>query len=266
MGHLKIVQMGPLIPEIDLSKVQRTANKAQKTFHFSIGDKIETIGPSDVDGQYDFGRLEKLLKENRGESGVDIIIGVIDVGIYDELYSGIDENCKCIIISLYDIKATLERSRKSYVDYVLCEIAAQLLAIQYRRAMKISVAPEDCEEPWHDETRSCLFDYDENRYHTFKKLMSPTLCAKCKALFTEANVSERIQSDCVKIVKSGIRPIRTTLLETINNKFVWGLVGIFLGILLNQESAPPISYVFIGMIVLIIVVFIRYYKNQFVKL
>ena len=174
--------MGPPIPELDLSKVVSMANKSTDIFNFSLGDRINTVGSPDQDGQYGFSYLADNLKGNRAEKDLDVLIGVIDSQIYDELYSSTDEDNKCIIISVKNVKSILDRARKSYTDYLLCEIGAQLLAIELRRTKKnISIVPEDCGQPWHKETKSCLFDYDENRDDTFKKLMSPQLCTKCKA-------------------------------------------------------------------------------------
>lgn len=260
--------MGTLIPQsdLDLDKVRHMANKAQKIFNFTLADPIETIGDADEDGQYKFSNIARILKSTRCEQNINVLVGIIDSPIRDELYSGIDEDFRCIIISLTDIDHILERSKKSYTDYVLSETAAQLLAIEYRRAEGISADPEACAPPWHRETKSCLFDYDENRDQTYKKLMLPQLCVTCKALMTEANVGESIQTACVKIVKAGIRPIRTAMRETIHNKFVWGLTGVLLGgTLFNHPSAPPLKYVIIAIGSIILLVFIRYYRKQFIK-
>ena len=213
MKNVTLVQMGPLVPNFDLEKVRHMANKAQKVFTFTVGDQITTVGSTDRDEQYKFNDLSQTLKQ-RSEEDINVLIGVIDSKIHNELYSGVDGDNQLIIVSLADIRNMLQLSRKGYNDYVLCEIGAQLLAIEYRRIRSISFDPEECGVPWHEETLSCLFDYDENRDHTYKKLMSPKLCAKCKALLAEANVGMSVQTACVNIVKAGLRAVGSALQET----------------------------------------------------
>jgi len=247
MRNIKIFQMGPPNPELDLSKVVRMANASQNIFSFSLGDKLETIGPPNLEGQYKFSDLVKTLKDSRLEEDVNVFIGVIDFPIYDELFSSIDEGNLYIIISLYDIDGILERSRKNSNDYVLCEIGAQLLAIEERRAKDISIDPEEPGEPWHEETRACLFDYDKTRFYSYKKLMLPQLCSGCNALLEEANVGKSVQNASVNIVKAGIRPFKTTIIETFSNRMVLaGLVMVISGILFNSKYAPPLYYIISG--------------------
>jgi hypothetical protein len=109
-----------------------------------------------------------------------------------------------IVISITPVEDLLPRINKSKADYVLLEIAAQLLTIDYRRQTNLSAEPEVCELPWHKETRSCVFDYCDNPPHTLKKLMAPKLCSECLALFESANIRESVITASINIVKKAV--------------------------------------------------------------
>lgn len=263
---VQMVWMGSQFPRLNLSDVVRVANKAQRSFHFRMGDAIETVGPPDQDGQYSFKSVAQLLQTTRVVDDAGIIVGVIDEQLFDELFSAVDEGCRYIIISICDIKGILNPSKKSYADYVLCEVAAQLLAIEYRRIKGISADPKKCEPPWHLETKSCLFDYDETRRQTYKKMMWPQLCAPCSGLLSQANVPQRTQDACLSIVKKGIRPVRSALRDTSRRSSFWCFIGVLLGgVLFNQELVPTWLSVS-GIAISLLIIIIRSYKNQFTDL
>ena len=106
---VQMVWMGSEYPGLNLNDVVRVANKAQQTFQFTVGYKIETVGVQDKDGQYSFGHLARLLKKTRRVDDVEIIVGVIDAMIYDELFSTTDEDDTCVIISVNDVDGILAK-------------------------------------------------------------------------------------------------------------------------------------------------------------
>ena len=264
---VQILGMGPLVPGLKLEDVVGVANSAQNSFEFSVGVPIETLGTADKDdGQYFFDSLENLLEENRRNDDVDVLVGVIDEQIDDELFSSINKECSCIIISVAGVDEILERSDKTYADYVLCETAAQLLALKYRKHSGIHADPKECEKPWHRQPKICLFDYDETRRHTYKKLMFPKLCKPCEALFEDANFPGPIKDDCVKLVEKGLKPWLSALRETV--KSIWFLIltpVLLAGILFNADLGVPIL---VSSIVIGIIILTRFglaYRNQFAK-
>ena len=109
-------------------------------------------------------------------------------------------------MSLTNIADTLQRTRRTPADYVLVEIAAQLLAIEYRRLVELKPDPEDCALPWRRETRACVFDYCDNRADTGKKLMEPKLCDHCRAVLGDAHVRQSVIDASVGMVRSAVAP------------------------------------------------------------
>ena len=195
--------MGVLIRGLDLSAVVRAGNAVQSSFLFTLGQKMDSVGEPRVvgdprvDGTYDFATLAVRLLSSRASPDIDVLVGVVDVEIFDELFSAIDENSKCIIVSIDNIEDILRRTNASYTGYILVEIAAQLLTIALRRTMKDVVKPEDCGPPWHQETKACLFDYSEKRDHTGKKLIEMSVCDACEAAFSAANIPASVKDACM---------------------------------------------------------------------
>ena len=115
------------------------------------------------------------------------LVGVIDIPLVDDIFSSTDRDNQAIVVSTQsgNIRATISRIRSTIGAYVLMEIAAQILAIEFRRAAHIHADPEICEKPWHPETKSCVFDYSDNLPDTEKKLLNPKVCDSCVALLSE---------------------------------------------------------------------------------
>src|SRR5882762_5720488 len=133
MPRVEIVQMGSPIHSLNLQAVSRTANRVQSHFNFVVGDPINTIGePYTDDGEYKVADLAGLL-ERRSQNEVESEVGITDAPLCEEFFSGVDSASKHIVISLAPIENLLPRINKSKADYVLLEIAAQLLTVEYRR-------------------------------------------------------------------------------------------------------------------------------------
>ena len=134
--RVNVLAMGPLPRRALLDTVVERGNGVQQHYAFAISEPLTSLGPPNDKGEYRFKSLaEKLLQRKRGsgsDSTADILVGVVDSPLYDELFSGIDESLRVVIVSTANMLDTLERTQRSHADYVLVEIAAQLLAIEYR--------------------------------------------------------------------------------------------------------------------------------------
>ena len=207
MTNVKFVQMGPpdRDRDCDLTRVATLANRHQKHFEFTVSDPIQSLGAPLDDGSYAVDRLVDVLLNNRAESAETLLVGVIDSEVGDKLFSSLDRENRCIIISIDDVDSILKATSTTLTGYVLVETAAQLLTLEYRRRTNVSINPDDCGEPWHEETRECLFDYCEKREATGKKLMVPKLCSVCQALFDKANMPRSVLMAGTAIFNEGVR-------------------------------------------------------------
>lgn len=258
-----VVRVANQVAKREANKTQRSLRNWRRAtvpyYCFGVGYPIASIGDPDQDGQYSFKPLTRLLQKTKDEA--DIVVGVIDEPLFEDLFSTVDEDCRCIVISTWNVEGILGPSGKNHADYVLCETAAQLLAIDYRKRKEFFTAnPQKCELPWHKETRSCLLDYDEERRQTYKKLMSPQLCKKCKVLLEEATVPQPAQDVCVSIVKKGIRRVRSAVRDMSRRSSFWCLIGVLLGVLVNQELVPTWAGVS-GIVMSLLFIFRRSYKG-----
>jgi len=208
MIRVELIPLGQISADLDLHELVRVANKIQHYFYFALGDTVETLGRPGEHAEYPFDHLVGLLKAwNQRESKI-VRVGVLDDQLdHDELFSGIDRELRYIIVSTNDVEEIPRRSSKTLTAYVLLEIAAQLLTIEYRRVTRLSCSPVECAAPWHEETRSCLFDWSEKRQHTAKKLLkAPHLCLQCQADLSQANVPGSVRQACLEMVRAAVRP------------------------------------------------------------
>ncbi len=272
MVNVQIIKMGPLPKEISIHRIMKRGNKAQNYYSFGVGDELTALGGSD-DGRYTADHLLELLEQNRGSAAIDVLIGVADCQIHDDLFSTVDENNKCIIISTQanDIRGMVKKIPTTIEAYVLVEIGAQLLTIEYRRATNTAADPEESVLPWHEETKTCVFDYSDDFEHTGKKLIAVSLCESCKALLTETNIRFSVKSACIDIVNSGVKTKLRTLIREVLEKRVMGylfsgLAGMALVDLL--ETGIPLSVLFAIILGIIIPVwvFIKYRMIPSIKL
>lgn len=263
--------MGPLTSDLNLREVTKVANKSQKHFHFLLGNPLNSLGEPDTEGEYKVADLAKLVEARRTQSCADIAVGVTDSPLYWELFSGIDSASNNVVISTSRTDPLLAKVNKSKAAYVLVEIAAQLLAIEYRRLVDLSAEPEDCAPPWHGETKLCLFDYCGDPPQTVKKLITPKLCLQCLALLESANIQESIKKACLNLAKRGVRArflhqLLTVLGNPILGFFFGGAFSVLvleglrkLGVDLFWAS---LLFVILPLALIIILIMVRRWKSR----
>ena len=194
MTTVRLVELGPMRDGLDLARVAKRANRAQSLYHFLVGEPLSVPTEPDAgDGQYTFQELAGRLTV-RGVGSAQLLVGVTDHSIYDELFSAVDEDLSCILISTADIGDVIDADRTTAAGYVLFEIAAELLTIEYRRLTNQKSDPTTCELPWHIVRKSCIFDYDSERKHTGEKMLKPDLCAACRSRLRDAGVAPSVEA------------------------------------------------------------------------
>jgi hypothetical protein len=241
MPRVELVRLGTLPDDLNLKAVVRTANRVQDHFQFVVGDPINHLGQPNEDGEYKVTDLAGLMETRRQRNAAEYEVGITDSPLWEELFSGVDSASNNIVISVADTDTLLAKINKTAAAYVLVEIAAQLLTLDYRRQTLLSVEPETCAPPWHEETRSCIFDYCGNRPHTVKKLMSPKLCSECQARFESANIRESVIDACRNMVKKAVyAKVRNVLRGILGDPISRALFG-GLFVFLALETLPQIG-------------------------
>lgn len=258
MPKIEIVQMGPPPDNLNLKGVVKTANRAQEYFNCVLGDPINTLGSPNTDGEYTVTQLATLLETRRRQNNAETEIGVIDAPLYDELFSGVDAASNNIVISITPVESLLSGINKSKADYVLLEVGAQLLTIEYRRQTNLSVEPEVCERPWHKETRSCLFDYCDHPPHTLKKLKEHRLCAECQSILESANIRGSVISACRDIVKKGVQAkVLNILRDVFSDPFGRAAFGgLFLLLMLEILGIFGLSHLEVGGLIVVLLLLV----------
>ena len=241
--------MGPLVTGLNLTTISTFANRCQKHFHFTVSDPIQSVGKPSDNASYTVDSLADALLNNRAELGDTVLIGVVDSEVGDKVFSSLDRKNRCIIISIDDVDSILKQTKTTLKGYVLVETAAQLLTLKYRRRVQVSIDPDACGEPWHEETRECLFDYCEKREHTGKKLMVPKICSHCQALFDKANMPCSVLMAGKKIFNAGVR---RTILEIIDDVTKYRLVMFLVGALVTPTLRPILNNAGISAVQLLI--------------
>lgn len=233
-----VVPLGAGSTELNLGKVVRTANRVQRHFHLSVERAIEHLGEPGIDGEYRFDGLADLLKVGRDLSAGQVVVGVIDSILEtNELFSGVDEANCCIVVSTTgnDLPTLLAQHNRTFESYILTEVAAQLLAIEYRRHTGLSCDPAECGSPWHRDPRACLFDYCDDPHHTLKKLINPRVCDACAGILTEAGLQPHVIEACQAMVREGWRSRLTSVMSRLFKSpgisFLFG--GVFGGVVVS---------------------------------
>ena len=226
MTTVRIVPLVPVRNGLDLDKVVRWANKAQEYYSFSLDEALGvTTDPDAEDEQYRFETLAARL-DARSNDGTQLLVGVTDVHVYDELFSAVDQPLRRIIVSTADIRNVIDGDRTTAAGYVLFEIAAELLTIEYRRLTRETFDPTECAAPWHRARQSCIFDYDEEREHTGEKMLQPKLCPTCKSKFWNAGVAESITNAALRMASSGLRPFDARVRRIVLSRWYTLVAGI----------------------------------------
>jgi len=267
MVEVEIIHMGAPFRGLNLAEVVRIGNRAQKHFRFSLGDGIPNLGDPDDEGKYNVDELVPLLKARRVLSTSEVFVGIIDSPLQDELFSAVDSTNNHIVVSIDDIAGILTQSNQSYLSYVLVEIAAQLLTIEYRRTVGRSAPPTECEKPWHKPIRSCLFDYCDDRSQSRKKLIWGKLCDHCKASLSEANVRQTVIDACLDLVNKAVRTkLYAVLQAAVSNPFAQivfsGSVISLLILGLVQSGFQTWEIITVSGLMVLTIVVIQYFRMK----
>jgi len=237
MKSVQIIQVGGGDPIISLKLVRRIASMVQCYYNFHVGDAITNLGNPMDDGLYSIKTLLNVLIDNRHSNEVSITVGITHCKLQYEMMSAVDPDNKAILITTDPdtIKEFIEDVKSNPTAYVLFELGAQLLTIDYRRRTNLKVDSEECDLPWHPQPKGCVFDYCDNPRDTRMKLIKPNICDECTSYLESANVGGSAISACEKIIK--ISQELTTLSKLKSSAFnpiIMLFVGAILATVLNN--------------------------------
>ena len=208
MKRVQLIHVGQAGLKVNLKKIMKLANKAQCQYVFFIGDQLKTLGhPEEDSGIYLPKTLLDLLISKRSDGGGAITVGITYVSLHEEIMSTVDQNNQAVLVTTHPdmTEPFLSKVETNLTQWVLFEIAAQLLTIEYRRQTGLEVDPQDCGLPWHKELNSCIFDYSDVLTDTSMKLVSPQICSTCQNNLDVADVGESTVTTCRKIINRALK-------------------------------------------------------------
>lgn len=232
MKKVQLIQVGQADLDVNLKEIMRLANKVQSQYDFFIGDQLTKLGdPLGDSGNYLPKTLLDLLISNRSDDANAITVGITYVPLHEEILSTVDQNNQAVLVTTHPdlTEPFLSRVKTNPTQWVMFEIAAQLLTIEYRCRTKIQIDPQDCGLPWHKELSSCIFDYNDVIADTSKKLMSPDVCSTCEYNLDKANIGDSVRSAIKSIINRALRiRLKVAILLIIDNPlfnlFAGGLI------------------------------------------
>jgi len=274
-----IVALGPIFERLNLVHLIRDLNKSQSLYVFALEDPLTNVPaptiprehPTDSP-QYSPDELFKYIHAYRGQfsntpDNPRVLVGIIDSEIYDEAYSVIDRTNSMILISvrISDLRDILQKSHKTYNQYVRLEIGAQLLALQYRKLANISADPTICEKPWHIERRDCLFDYYGLAPENVQKLISPKISIQVLSDFRQVELPESYMDASLKIVRSASKTIWGEVLRNApQDPYVVLITGAVLGLVASifANQTKFLWFFYIGVAVVLIILRLLKIRNS----
>lgn len=238
MIRVKILPIGPVAARLDLETLLKRMNAAQVVYVFSLGDALldppaPTIPRSDgTNGspEYDADRLFEYMAVGRklSDDQTAITCGVVDSEIFDDLWSVSDRTNTMILVTtrVSSLPGVLRVSRRPLEQYVELEIAIQLLTIDYRGRVGLSVPPNRCGLPWHVERLGCLFDYYGLSEQNVQKLVAPRLSDRVSRDLVAAGVEASSTNATLALARDAAKVTdRELTLQALSDPAV-GLTGI----------------------------------------
>ena len=250
--------LGASSNKIDLDDIALKLKKSQSVFDFK---KIDPIPISGIEGEKRQGNvlfyrpedLFGIIKDAclvRDIPDKSLFVAITDNEVYEDLFSALNSNNDAIIVSLRaeKLQEILSSSYRSYNQYVMLEIGAQLLASFYRRHKGINAQPSDCEMPWHRERRNDLFDYYGLHPENTSKLITPKMDSISIGEFTSAGVPNTIVNAGSAIVESAAKSsfivkLRRSWDDSLFTTASGALIGLLASISANMSATVIVTFV-----------------------
>lgn len=236
--------LGDVSHHVNVDRLASRLEDVNTIYKFRVLDPIlvlpePTLQPAqgrNYSPQFDAAVLFALLKKHSQRTLVDIVVGIIDSEIYDELFSTNNSENDAVLVSLRSptLPEILERSGRTPLNYVGLEIAAQLLCIQYRRKIGQPSDPGKCSPPWHIQRLNCLFDWYGISPTNVTKLQRPQLSLLARQYFEDAQVSPAVVDNGLRMAKAITRRDHHTIFSLLARD---PLLGVILGAIFGWAAS-----------------------------
>jgi hypothetical protein len=248
-----LVAFGDISHHLDVKRLAKRLNRSSPAFCFtalqSVTDiPVPTMPPAKSgtsSPQYAADALFALLRSHGSSRTFDILVGIIDSEIYDEMFSLLDPANRLILISTRTphIQTILAKSNRTFYNYVGLEIAAQLLCALYRLKVGIQTRPEECQPPWHIERLNCLYDWYGMSPANVTKLLRPRISPRALAYFNAASLSPVYILSIEIMSRSLTRNTLSVLLRRLGpDPYVSLILGSVLGFATSTLSTSTLWY------------------------
>lgn len=195
MLNVVIFELG-FAGQVNLDKVCRIVNRAQREIRLQRGDRMENIGEPDI-GDVAYSR-DRLFARFDAYRSADLLVGVLQAPMEDNFYTH-TQGEGWVALSLYQTKDICVESARSAEEYVAHTVVTELLWLQYRKR----VPGAHYLDLFHMDTCGCIFDFVLMKMDKVHKLRAPCIDVRCRNKLREANVPERL-TDAVESVLNAI--------------------------------------------------------------
>lgn len=230
-------------------------NKAQKEYNFIVIDPIENLGEPDDNEQYPFKYLVSQALKRLDPKKNELIVGITSNSITGEYFSDVDPPNRVIIISLNDMKVYLEDADRDFEDYVILEVSGNIAEYEHAKIYPQSSVIGICGDPWHRETRGCLFDYCNRRSDIVEKLRHTQVENICRGRWIEKQLSQDKLCAVESLVKEAVKTkfskaIKEILAHPVSGFLYGGVtIGSFNTFIQQTYGDSSVLYLFIGNVV-----------------
>ena len=254
MLNIEIFELGS-VHNIDFTIITKMINISKKDLKTIIKKPILDIGDADLSdiGYSDSKLFSKFPKNNSN----NILVGITSRPLEDNYYTRTDSNNNFILITLHETDELIEKTGATREDVIVVNLLSVILSLQYKG------------DPYHDETRGCIFDFCRNKIDMVHQLKFLRIEDDCREELIKGGVSKKDIEIVEKILNKIKNPslLRSVVISLKNPIFNFFLGGVIFGLVINVLSTLILGdfnslmdyYLLIILAVLIICLFVGNY-------
>ncbi len=216
---ITLVIPGNLKYSVDLEYIRKWKSKL---FNIVGIDRIDSLpNASGVPSGYSDSELTRVFTTSKRS---EITLAIIGAQLELNFYARILPN-GVVVLSLFEMGNILDRENQSIENFIVrCLYALTLTYVECGRSISLDRAIR----LHHDETRGCLYDFNQNKIEIVHSLDKPKLCADCLARLGHAQVDAEFKPTLFRELKrirkslyyrildwAKKNPIKTILLTTL---------------------------------------------------
>ena len=217
---------------ININKVCSFFNNAQSVYQFTEATSILDLGNPDIDVYgYSDKKFESIINPHLNDYNFSVIITCAPIEGNYYTRTILD---KIILITLYQSEEVVEKSKRTFEEYLIIAIAQELISFEFQR-----VTGKNWDDLFHKDTRGCIFDFVGIKEQKAAKLISCKICDSCRGKLSTSNLNNKIliafEKVLLRIKKPSIlKSTKKCILSPIIS-FIYG--GIVIGAIINLFSS-----------------------------